>query len=128
MLSALLPLMYGCASVSVAATMPPDVADIAIEEHGYALSIPPGHLPPPGECRIWYPGEPPGRQSPPGACSELARRVPPGAWLVHGPSDQYEDFVVEVYDEQRPGAVISIRYYDSEDGRFIREESVRRGN
>jgi hypothetical protein len=40
------------------------------------LIVPPGHLPPPGECRIWFPDRPPGHQPPPGACDELS--VPPG--------------------------------------------------
>lgn len=30
--------------------------------------IPPGHLPPPGECRTWYRGVPPGQQPPPHRC------------------------------------------------------------
>jgi hypothetical protein len=46
--------------------------------------IPPGHMPPPGKCRIWLPGEPPGGQPPPGDCLELERQVPPGAWLIRG--------------------------------------------
>jgi hypothetical protein len=46
--------------------------------------IPPGHMPPPGKCRIWYPGRPPGQQPPPGDCRELEREVPPGAWLIRG--------------------------------------------
>jgi hypothetical protein len=49
-----------------------------------AAGIPPGHMPPPGECRIWYPDRPPGQQPPPGKCSELKHRVPPGATLVRG--------------------------------------------
>ncbi len=44
--------------------------------------IPPGHMPPPGECRIWYPDRPPGDQPPPGNCRELRRQLPPGAWLI----------------------------------------------
>lgn len=48
------------------------------------ISIPPGHMPPPGECRIWYPDKPPGQQPPPGPCSELRHHVPPGAVLVRG--------------------------------------------
>ena len=46
--------------------------------------IPPGHMPPPGKCRIWFPGEPPGKQPPPGDCMELEQQIPPGAWLIRG--------------------------------------------
>jgi len=46
--------------------------------------VPPGHLPPPGECRIWYPDRPPGHQPPPGDCRRLRYRVPPGAYLIGG--------------------------------------------
>lgn len=48
------------------------------------LHIPPGHLPPPGQCRIWFPDRPPGHQPPPGPCHVLQHQVPPGAVLVHG--------------------------------------------
>lgn len=44
--------------------------------------IPKGHWPPPGLCRIWFPGHPPGLQPPPGNCAELSRNLPPGAWLI----------------------------------------------
>jgi hypothetical protein len=48
------------------------------------VKIPPGHLPPPGQCRIWFPDRPPGHQPPPGPCHVLQYQVPPGAVLVHG--------------------------------------------
>ena len=35
--------------------------------------IPPGHLPPPGECRVWYDGRPAGQQPPPTDCREAER-------------------------------------------------------
>ena len=35
--------------------------------------IPPGHLPPPGECRVWYDGRPPGHQPPPTDCRQAER-------------------------------------------------------
>lgn len=38
-------------------------------QHGHAR-IPNGHLPPPGECRIWYPDRPAGHQPPPFKCGE----------------------------------------------------------
>lgn len=50
----------------------------------YSLNIPEGHMPPPGECRIWFPDRPPGHQPPPGNCYDLQQRVPPGAVLVRG--------------------------------------------
>lgn len=34
----------------------------------YGQSIPNGHLPPPGECRVWYPDRPAGHQPPPFKC------------------------------------------------------------
>ena len=50
----------------------------------YYPKIPPGHLPPPGKCRIWFPGRPPGHQPPPGDCHMLRLEVPPGAHLIYG--------------------------------------------
>ena len=45
------------------------------QDDGYAprryrqgLRTPPGHLPPPGECRVWRPGVPAGHQPPPFKC------------------------------------------------------------
>jgi hypothetical protein len=49
-----------------------------------AIKIPPGHMPPPGKCRIWYPDIPPGQQPPPGECRDLRHRVPPGAVIIYG--------------------------------------------
>jgi hypothetical protein len=34
----------------------------------YGQPMPHGHLPPPGECRVWFPDRPPGQQPPPYRC------------------------------------------------------------
>ncbi|GAA4452655.1 hypothetical protein GCM10023189_16400 [Nibrella saemangeumensis] len=36
-------------------------------------SVPKGHYPPPGMCRLWFPSLPPGQQRPPQPCGELQR-------------------------------------------------------
>jgi hypothetical protein len=59
--------------------VPPPPAD-----DNFRFRVSEGHMPRPGECRIWYPNVPPGNQSPPGRCIELERQVPPGAILVRG--------------------------------------------
>ncbi|RJR32417.1 MAG: hypothetical protein C4576_30190 [Desulfobacteraceae bacterium] len=60
-------LMSGC-SVGVGGPglpLPPDYPSVYRSSHP---DIPPGHMPPPGKCRIWYPDRPPGHQPPPGDC------------------------------------------------------------
>lgn len=45
--------------------------------HGYLdLDIPLGHLPPPGECKLWYPKRPSGQQPPPASCDMLINTAP----------------------------------------------------
>jgi hypothetical protein len=90
-------------------------------DHGYNnLGIPEGHLPPPGECRVWFPGKPAGHQPPPGKCENLMYQVPPGAWLIQRPYDNPKHVDVSAYDVQRPGIVIDIGIFDAASGIFIR--------
>jgi hypothetical protein len=108
-------IMSSCAPV-VIETEPPYPA-----EYEY-FRIPPGHLPPPGECRIWYPDLPPGHQPPPGDCLDLQWQVPPGAWLIYGPTRGHDYFKVSVYDPEDPRVVVVIRFYEVGTGRLIRQE------
>ena len=84
------------------------------------LGIPPGHLPPPGRCRVWRPGMPPGHQERPGDCAVLERRVPAGAWLVYRPGENRKEVRVSVYDASSP-RVAAIRFFDIATGRLLRE-------
>jgi hypothetical protein len=75
-----LSLFAGCIAVSEAGP----VHDGAVRVRRDSCEVPPGHLPPPGECRIWYRGVPPGQQPPPEDCHAVERHVPPDACLVYG--------------------------------------------
>jgi hypothetical protein len=88
------------------------------EQHGRSR-IPDGHLPPPGECRIWYPDRPAGQQPPPFKCGQGRPRVEPGGWLMT-PGPQPEHVDVAVYDPRRPGVVIGVAIFDARTGSMIR--------
>lgn len=47
-----------------------------------AVRVPPGHYPPSGACKIWYPGRPPGHQPPPTRCTIDPEDVPDRAVLI----------------------------------------------
>lgn len=101
----------------------------AVREHVHHpahLGVPPGHLPPPGQCRIWVPGRPPGHQPPPGRCSVLASQVPAGAWLLYRPTRDRHHVEVTVYDAVRPSVVVAVAIYESNSGRFVREGKASR--
>lgn len=87
-------------------------------QHGYTR-IPNGQLPPPGECRIWYPDRPAGHQPPPFKCGESHGRVEPGGWLI-SPGPQAREIEVAVYDARRPGIVIDVGIFDARTGSIIR--------
>src|SRR3989442_14323443 len=66
------------------------------------LGIPPGHLPRPGECRVWIPGTPPGRQPRPKSrpCEGIENIAPAGSWIVYRPGAERRLVHVRVIDER----------------------------
>ena len=87
-------------------------------DHGYSrLQIPPGHYPPPGECRAWFPDRPAGHQPPPFKCGAP---VPRGAWLIHNPGDVPNHVRVTAYDMANPGRILEVGEYDIGTGGLIR--------
>lgn len=62
----------------------------AADERGYG--IPNGHLPPPGECRVWFDDRPPGQQPPPTSCRQAERNAYRyGGRVVYGGDRGYDD-------------------------------------
>ncbi|HEV8304183.1 MAG TPA: hypothetical protein VGQ25_04430 [Gemmatimonadales bacterium] len=88
------------------------------------LGVPPGHLPDPGECRVWVPGTPPGRQPRPRSrpCTGILAVAPAGSWIIYRPGDDRRVVHVRVVDERRPGFVIRIRIFDIASEQLVREE------
>lgn len=67
--------------------------------------VPPGHYPPPGECRIWYTRRPPGQQPPPARCESLEWRVPYGAFLLYNGKAWDTEYDWRREEARRPGSV-----------------------
>lgn len=92
---------------------PPEVVVIADDrqsrENARSLGeVPPGHYPPPGECRIWYVNRPPGHQPPPARCGSLVGRVPFGAFLLYNGSAWDTEYDWHRHETRRPGSVPGI--------------------
>jgi len=86
------------------------------------LGIPPGHLPDPGDCKVWIPGESPGKQkkNAEGDCSWVATQVPPGGWLVWRPGTDRKEVVVREYGAN--SALLWTRIYDIVTGALLHED------
>jgi hypothetical protein len=84
------------------------------------LGVPPGHLPPVGQCRVWVPGMRPGHQARARSCSNIERDAPKGSWILYRPAENLKVVQVREIDERRPGVVIHMRVYDAEKGTLVR--------
>jgi hypothetical protein len=110
-----------CSAFSAPYSSQPAPATLRSPSTAATLGIPPGHLPPSGQCRIWVPGEPPGHQPRSRSCVAIERAAPAGSWIVYRPSKDRKVVHVRVVDERRPGVVVHLRVYDIERGTLIRE-------
>ena len=86
------------------------------------LGIPPGHLPPVGQCRVWVPKTPPGHQAPPRSCQGIERAAPAGSWILYRPPGDKKVVHLRVVDERRPAVVRAVWVYDAKRGVLLREE------
>jgi hypothetical protein len=86
------------------------------------LGVPPGHLPPPGECRIWIPGRPPGRQPRARSCNGIVAAAPAGSWILFRPSSDRRLVHVRYVHEVKNGVIIRVRVFEAESGKYLRDE------
>ena len=105
--------------------VPTSEAEAAGPSTATTLGVPPGHLPKPGECRVWIPGVPPGRQPRPKsrACAGIEAVAPPGSWILYRPTADRRLVHVREVDRARAGVVVRIRVFEAESGKFVREEN-----
>ena len=80
----------------------------------------PKHYPPPGKCRVWYPGQPPGHQPPATSCHTARGDRPAGAWVLYRPPNEKKVIEVTAYDGLKPKVVVWVRLYDAKTGEFLR--------
>jgi hypothetical protein len=85
------------------------------------LGIPPGHLPPPGKCKVWIPGTPPGHQARARSCNGIEGVAPAGSWILYRPTEDRKVVHVRVIDGHRAGVIVRRRVYDAERGTLVRE-------
>ncbi len=60
------------------------------DEPSRRVRVPPGHMPRPGYCRLWFPGTPPGHQPAAQPCERLLRmRHHPDAVIIGSPAFEH---------------------------------------
>jgi hypothetical protein len=89
-------------AVVIVQPAPPPPAQIVVVEPR-RIHVPPGHYPPPGFCRLWYPGRPPGHQPPAMACSQVTGR--PGAFVLYNGVAWDVDYNWQAHSRRNPGSV-----------------------
>lgn len=116
-------LIAGCTRVVMVPAPKPEVVAVSDQERGRrngdgvarALRVPPGHYPPPGQCRLWFEGRPPGRQPRPGRCEQFIGKVPAGAFILYNDRAWDSAYDWSRHSRRNPGTVpdIIIRLVDS---------------
>lgn len=108
-------LATGCASMRTAVPSSGSSRDVVVVNRDTrslarprGLTVPPGHFPPAGQCRLWYSGRPPGHQPKVASCRSLMGRVPAGAFVLYNARvwDMDHDWLRE--QKQKPGSVPDI--------------------
>ena len=121
--SALILVIFFAACSTSQTTLPPvDPAAGNVSATKMPVGIPREYIPPPGNCRVWYPDKTFDEQPPPERCLEILE-VPAGAKLVYGGA-VIKTYRIEEYVPETPGVVKYVNYFELESGRFLRREKL----
>jgi hypothetical protein len=72
----------------------------------HSFKVPPGHYPPTGMYRIWYPGRPPGQQPAPVNYGQPANApITDGAFIIHGNRAYDTQYDWSKQEQQKPKSV-----------------------
>ena len=109
-------------SPSQDADVAPSGSETVAGNTAVALRVPPGHLPPPGRCRVWIAGTPPGHQARARTCDGILAHAPAGSMVIYRPSKDKKIVRVRYVDGERAGVVTTVRVFDLATGRLLGEE------
>ncbi|HSL70720.1 MAG TPA: hypothetical protein VK864_10795 [Longimicrobiales bacterium] len=101
--------LAGCAKASTVLTRTSPSRTVVVSERvaaPRALKVPPGHYPPRGQCRLWYPGRPPGHQPSPGPCSQFRGvAAGSGAFILYNGNAWDSDYDWRAQERRKPNSV-----------------------
>jgi hypothetical protein len=88
-----------------------------------ASTIPPGHRPPAGMCRIWLDDVPPGRQPEPMDCATARRWAPENSRVIYGSDEDERRDRLRMREQARRGGVAR-----QEEDRDVRRDEMKRSS
>src|SRR6266550_1058051 len=100
----------GCTGTTRTVLVVPEARSEGGPSTAATLGVPPGHLPKPGQCRIWIPGVPPGHQPRPKSrsCEGIEADAPAGSWILYRPTADRK--IVHARDVEERSSSTSFSY------------------
>src|SRR5438093_10563820 len=110
----------GCTRTTRTVLVVPEARSEGGPSTAATLGVPPGHLPKPGQCRIWIPGVPPGHQPRPKSrsCDGIGADAPAGSWTLYRPTTDRKIVHARAVDQRSAAEEVRIRVFEVERGRL----------